>query len=96
MTAVFCSRVHQPWDYLICLQGKHAFSYNTTYLLSSDVDPSSWCHYLSHPFTLALLLIEFEFSSDDDDHINSIMGMCSSIATTFNTPLLLGGPASVV
>ena len=23
-------------------------------------------------------------------------GMCSSIATTFNTPLLLGGPASVV
>ncbi|KAL7417927.1 APC amino acid permease [Mrakia frigida] len=26
----------------------------------------------------------------------SIMGMCSSIATTFNTPLLLGGPASVV
>ncbi|KAH7096164.1 APC amino acid permease [Auriculariales sp. MPI-PUGE-AT-0066] len=24
----------------------------------------------------------------------SIMGMCSSIATTFNTPLLLGGPAS--
>lgn len=26
----------------------------------------------------------------------SIMGMCSSIATTFNTPLLNGGPASVV
>ncbi|KAF8889049.1 APC amino acid permease [Infundibulicybe gibba] len=26
----------------------------------------------------------------------SIMGLCSSIATTFNTPLLLGGPASVV
>lgn len=26
----------------------------------------------------------------------SIMGMCSSIATTFNTPLLTGGPASVV
>ena len=26
----------------------------------------------------------------------SIMGMCSSIATTFNTPLLSGGPASVV
>lgn len=26
----------------------------------------------------------------------SIMGMCSSIATTFNTPLTLGGPASVV
>ncbi|KZV86086.1 APC amino acid permease [Exidia glandulosa HHB12029] len=26
----------------------------------------------------------------------SIMGMCSSIATTFNTPLLLGGPASAV
>ncbi|TFK36500.1 APC amino acid permease [Crucibulum laeve] len=26
----------------------------------------------------------------------SIMGVCSSIATTFNTPLLLGGPASVV
>lgn len=26
----------------------------------------------------------------------SIMGMCSSIATTFNTPLLAGGPASVV
>ncbi|KAF8608434.1 APC amino acid permease [Ceratobasidium sp. AG-I] len=26
----------------------------------------------------------------------SIMGMCSSIATTFNTPLLLGGPSSVV
>lgn len=25
----------------------------------------------------------------------SIMGLCSSIATTFNTPLLLGGPASV-
>ncbi|KAG8734152.1 hypothetical protein FRC10_011929 [Ceratobasidium sp. 414] len=25
----------------------------------------------------------------------SIMGMCSSIATTFNTPLTLGGPASV-
>ncbi|KAG9315603.1 amino acid permease [Chiua virens] len=25
----------------------------------------------------------------------SIMGVCSSIATTFNTPLLLGGPASV-
>ena len=23
------------------------------------------------------------------------MGLCSSIATTFNTPLLLGGPASV-
>ncbi|KAF8154125.1 APC amino acid permease [Crassisporium funariophilum] len=26
----------------------------------------------------------------------SIMGLCSSIATTFNTPLLLGGPSSVV
>ncbi|KAF8064061.1 APC amino acid permease [Lyophyllum atratum] len=26
----------------------------------------------------------------------SIMGLCSSIATTFNTPLLLGGPASAV
>ncbi|CAE6476917.1 unnamed protein product [Rhizoctonia solani] len=26
----------------------------------------------------------------------SIMGMCSSISTTFNTPLTLGGPASVV
>lgn len=26
----------------------------------------------------------------------SIMGMCSSIATTFNTPLALGGPSSVV
>lgn len=26
----------------------------------------------------------------------SIMGVCSSIATTFNTPLLLGGPSSVV
>jgi amino acid transporter len=26
----------------------------------------------------------------------SIMGLCSSIATTFNTPLLTGGPASVV
>ncbi|KAF9447455.1 APC amino acid permease [Macrolepiota fuliginosa MF-IS2] len=26
----------------------------------------------------------------------SIMGLCSSIATTFNTPLLLGGPATVV
>ncbi|KAG5646187.1 hypothetical protein DXG03_004240 [Asterophora parasitica] len=26
----------------------------------------------------------------------SIMGLCSSIATTFNTPLTLGGPASVV
>lgn len=26
----------------------------------------------------------------------SIMGLCSSIATTFNTPLFLGGPASVV
>ncbi|KAF9512453.1 hypothetical protein BS47DRAFT_1382962 [Hydnum rufescens UP504] len=26
----------------------------------------------------------------------SIMGMCSSIATTFNTPFLLGGPASAV
>ncbi|CAE6472143.1 unnamed protein product [Rhizoctonia solani] len=26
----------------------------------------------------------------------SIMGMCSSITTTFNTPLTLGGPASVV
>lgn len=26
----------------------------------------------------------------------SIMGVCSSIATTFNTPLLTGGPASVV
>ncbi|PPQ77882.1 hypothetical protein CVT25_015369 [Psilocybe cyanescens] len=26
----------------------------------------------------------------------SIMGLCSSISTTFNTPLLLGGPASVV
>ena len=26
----------------------------------------------------------------------SIMGVCSSIATTLNTPLLLGGPASVV
>ncbi|KAI0052484.1 APC amino acid permease [Auriscalpium vulgare] len=25
----------------------------------------------------------------------SIMGLCSSIATTFNTPLLLGGPSSV-
>ncbi|KII90043.1 hypothetical protein PLICRDRAFT_40226 [Plicaturopsis crispa FD-325 SS-3] len=25
----------------------------------------------------------------------SIMGLCSSVATTFNTPLLLGGPASV-
>ncbi|KAF7986306.1 hypothetical protein HWV62_35262 [Athelia sp. TMB] len=25
----------------------------------------------------------------------SIMGVCSSVATTFNTPLLLGGPASV-
>ena len=25
----------------------------------------------------------------------SIMGLCSSIATTFNTPLTLGGPASV-
>ncbi|KAI0339091.1 amino acid permease [Trametopsis cervina] len=25
----------------------------------------------------------------------SIMGLCSSIATTFNTPLLVGGPASV-
>ena len=25
----------------------------------------------------------------------SIMGVCSSIASTFNTPLLLGGPASV-
>ncbi|KAL4253752.1 Amino Acid-Polyamine-Organocation Transporter [Abortiporus biennis] len=25
----------------------------------------------------------------------SIMGLCSSISTTFNTPLLLGGPASV-
>ncbi|KAF7373507.1 APC amino acid permease [Mycena sanguinolenta] len=26
----------------------------------------------------------------------SIMGLCSSIATTFNTPLLAGGPSSVV
>ncbi|KAI0092325.1 amino acid permease [Irpex rosettiformis] len=26
----------------------------------------------------------------------SIMGLCSSIATTFNTPLLVGGPSSVV
>ena len=26
----------------------------------------------------------------------SIMGVCSSVASTFNTPLLLGGPASVV
>lgn len=26
----------------------------------------------------------------------SIMGLCSSVATTFNTPLLLGGPATVV
>ncbi|KAI0724668.1 APC amino acid permease [Fomitopsis betulina] len=26
----------------------------------------------------------------------SIMGLCSSVATTFNTPLLTGGPASVV
>ncbi|KAJ3507430.1 hypothetical protein NLJ89_g6311 [Agrocybe chaxingu] len=26
----------------------------------------------------------------------SIMGLCSSISTTFNTPLLLGGPSSVV
>ncbi|EIN05314.1 amino acid permease [Punctularia strigosozonata HHB-11173 SS5] len=26
----------------------------------------------------------------------SIMGLCSSVATTFNTPLLLGGPASAV
>ncbi|KAF8508070.1 amino acid/polyamine transporter I [Gautieria morchelliformis] len=26
----------------------------------------------------------------------AIMGVCSSIATTFNTPLLLGGPSSVV
>ncbi|OSX56574.1 hypothetical protein POSPLADRAFT_1159633 [Postia placenta MAD-698-R-SB12] len=25
----------------------------------------------------------------------SIMGLCSSVATTFNTPLLMGGPASV-
>lgn len=25
----------------------------------------------------------------------SIMGLCSSVATTFNSPLLLGGPASV-
>jgi len=25
----------------------------------------------------------------------SVMGVCSSIASTFNTPLLLGGPASV-
>lgn len=25
----------------------------------------------------------------------SIMGLCSSIATTFNTPLLLGGPSTV-
>ena len=25
----------------------------------------------------------------------SILGVCSSIASTFNTPLLLGGPASV-
>jgi amino acid transporter len=25
----------------------------------------------------------------------SIMGLCSSVATTFNTPLLLGGPSSV-
>lgn len=24
------------------------------------------------------------------------MGLCSSVATTFNTPLLTGGPASVV
>ncbi|KAF8317854.1 amino acid permease [Clavulina sp. PMI_390] len=33
------------------------------------------------------------FASNNDD---SIMGMCSSIATTFNTPLLLGGPSAVV
>ncbi|KAF8512942.1 APC amino acid permease [Hysterangium stoloniferum] len=26
----------------------------------------------------------------------AIMGLCSSVATTFNTPLLLGGPSSVV
>ncbi|EEB87772.1 hypothetical protein MPER_14741, partial [Moniliophthora perniciosa FA553] len=26
----------------------------------------------------------------------SIMGLCSSIATTFNTPLTLGGPASAL
>ena len=25
----------------------------------------------------------------------SIMGLCSSVATTFNTPLLVGGPSSV-
>ena len=37
-------------------------------------------------FWLMSLQISFAFS---------IMGLCSSIATTFNTPLTLGGPASV-
>jgi hypothetical protein len=27
--------------------------------------------------------------------LSNLQGLCSSIATTFNTPLLLGGPASV-
>lgn len=28
--------------------------------------------------------------------MTATQGLCSSIATTFNTPLLLGGPASVI